>query len=590
MSSSIAEVTTPNTSKANSGAANLEKEAVGLDVAVRIHGSQVSAAVLDATEHAEPFEEDTCTMIVFPRGAVVKLKARVRSGHAVVLTNLQTKQTALCRIVQVNSTVNAANYVKLEFSQPMPGFWGARFPSDAASDSPSAESEAPTNERQERHSVFSTATAFELAEEATTPPASQSAKTTEPPNPPACAPLPVTPVEAFGAGDENSTSYGAPEKTQRDLMPLAAAPAKKAPVITAPAAIRTAKPAPSTKPTPRAAAPSPTASDSAVFDSLSTDEEVFGAEKTPQPAAQTPNDEKRVFQASLRSLENTAALASEPRKKRSGLVAVGAIAAAIVISAGGWYVMKHSAGNVQTVNASAPVASADSTSPAQQASPATNPSPTPVETDPVTSGDGQAPAASADHSDSKQPEPDSTITVTPVHHGPPDASEDNSANATNPNGAASVYGGDLTARPKAMKRKSVHVAAAPPKITSTIPNGAVDNSGLSSLVGSASAGLPAPPAVPAVSGGKIVAPRLIHSVRVTYPAIANANHVEGDVEVQTVIAPTGKVQSATAISGPVLLREAAVRAVRQWIYAPATLDGKPISIQYMVTVRFHLNN
>lgn len=51
-----------------SGTDSLENEAVGLEVAVRIHGSQVAAVVLDATEHVEPFEEDTSTMIVFPRG------------------------------------------------------------------------------------------------------------------------------------------------------------------------------------------------------------------------------------------------------------------------------------------------------------------------------------------------------------------------------------------------------------------------------------------------------------------------------------------------------------------------------------------
>ena len=584
MSSTIAEITSPNATKANSAADNLEKEAVGLDVAVRIHGSQVAAVGLNATEHTEPFEEDTSTMIVFPRGAVVKLKARVRSGHAVVLTNLKTKQTALCRIIQVNSTANAANYVKLEFSEPVTGFWGVRFPSDEPSEPPAAKSEALINENAERESVFSGVTAFELAEEAAAPPASLSAKTTEPPTSPAPAPLPVTPAETRS---DDSTSYGASDKMQRDLMPLAAAPAKNAPIITAPAAIRIPKPVPPVKPVAHAAAPAPTASDRAVFDSLSTDEEVFGAEKTPKPAVKKLNEEKRVFQASLRSLENTAALASAPRKKRSGLVAVGAIAAGILISAGGWYVMTHRAPAAQTVSASAPAANAVDTAPAEQVPQATSPATTPVETNPE-GGEPQAPAASADQTASKQPELNSTITVTPVNQGSSNSGEENSANAASPNGAAKVFAGDLTARPKAVQR-SAHVTAAPPKINSTIPNGAVDSSGLSSLVGGASAGLPAPPAAP-VSGGKIVAPRLIHSVPVAYPAMANANHVEGDVQVQTVIAPTGKVQSAKAISGPVLLREAAVRAVRQWIYAPATLDGKPISIQYMVTVRFHLNN
>jgi len=589
MSSSIAEIAASNASKLKTGTDNLEKEAVGLEVAVRIHGSQVSAEVNEATERAEPFEEDTSTMIVFPRGAVVKLRARVRSGHAVVLTNLQTKQTALCRIIQVNSAANAANYVKLEFSQPMPGFWGVHFPSDAPADASSTKSEVSVNQELEQESSFSAARVFELPAEMPAPPVDQSPKTTEPPKPPALVPLQAKPIETFSLQEADSMSYGASENTQRDLMPLAAAPAKKTPNAAIQTTVRTPKAA------PRAAMPAP-ASENAIFDSLSTDEDVFGGEKISKAPAETakPIVEKRVFQASLHSLENAGALAGEPRKKRSGLIVFGGIAAAILISAGGWYVMKNRTAAVQSVSASAPAAN-----PVSNLSPAPNSTagstaPITAQTNSTNTADAQAPTASADQSAAKESALDSTITVTPIHEGSPSVPDENSANSASASGAANIYSGDLTARPKASKHKNIHVAAPLPKINATVPDGIVgnaNNSGLSSLVGSVSAGLPAPPAVtPAANGGKIVPPRLIHSVPITYPAIANSNHVEGDVEVQTTIAPTGKVELAKAISGPVLLREAAVSAVRQWRYSPATLDGKPVSIQYTVTVRFHLNN
>jgi len=589
MSSSIAEITA-NASKSKSGSDNLEKEAVGLEVAVRIHGSEVSLVALDAPEHAEPFEEDTSTMIVFPRGAVVKLRARVRSGHAVVLTNLQTKQTALCRIIQVNSAANAANYVKLEFSQPMPGFWGVRFPSDPTADASSAKSEVSMNQKLEQESIFSTAKAFELPEEMPAPAVDQAAKTSEPPKPLAPATPSPKPIETLSARDTDSTSYGSSEKLERDLMPLAAAPPKKAANATIQTPVRTPQPA------PRAATPAPTTSEKPIFDSLSTDEDVFGSEKVSKPTAEAmkPAAEKRVFQASLHSLENAGALTAERRKKRSSLVVFGAIAAAILISAGGWYVMKNRTAAVQTVSASAPAANPISNSPVAQ-NPASAIS-APVSTQPNASNtaDAQAPASSADQSASQEPALDSTITVTPIHEGSPAVPDGESVNSDRASGAANIYSGNLTARPKASKHKNIRIAAPPPKISAGVPDGIVgnaDNSGLSSLVGSVSAGLPAPPTVaPATSGGKIVPPRLIHSVPITYPAIANSNHVEGDVEVQTTIAPTGKVESAKAISGPVLLREAAVNSVRQWRYSPATLDGKPVSIQYTVTVRFHLNN
>ena len=580
MSSSIAEVTPASASKLKDAADNLDKEAVGLDVAVRIHGSQMTGVVPGANEHAEPFEEDTSTMIVFPQGAVVKLRARVQNGHAVVLTNLQTKRTALCRIIQVNSTATGGHYVKLEFSEPVTGFWGIDFPSDNHADSLSR-SEALKNERR-KESIF--ADEYEPATETAAPSVSQPPKIVESPKTEAAAPSSAKPVET-SATQQDSMSYGASDNTQRDLMPLAAAPAKKAPSLAAQPAIREPQPA------PRAvvpAAPAPPASDSPIFDSLSTDEDVFGSDKNSKPAPEKRRTEKRVFQASLRSLESTASVASEaPKKMRSGLVLLGGIAAAIVILAGGWYVKQHRAANSQTANVSAVPSN-----PIPTSTPAQNPplaSDTPAST-PTSSGSGaesQVPAASASQPASSKPGLDNTITVTPVHDGSPAADDESSAN---PNGAANIYSGDLTAKPTASKRKTVHVAAPLPKISGNVPNSIADNSGLSSLVGNSSSGLPAPPAAPAVSGGKIIAPRLIHSVAVPYPAIANANHVEGDVQVQTVIAPTGKVESAKAISGPVLLREAAVNAVKQWKYAPATLDGKAISIQYMVTVRFHLNN
>src|SRR5690348_9431253 len=297
MSSSIAEITS-NANKPKGGSDNLEKEAVGLEVAVRIHGSEVSLVALDAPEHAEPFEEDTSTMIVFPRGAVVKLRARVRSGHAVVLTN----------------------------RQPKPGFWGVQFPSDARAEAPSAESKVSLDKKPERQSPFSATSTFDLQEETPGRVASPHAIEAELPKSLAPASPSAKPIEAFSVPEADSTSYGASDNTQRDLMPLAAAPPKKAPNATVPATIRPAKPA------PRAAAPTPPKPENPIFDSLSTDEDVFGSEKTSKPAVEAvkTNSEKRVFQAALHSLESSA-LSSEPHKKRSGLLVFGGIAAAIVI-------------------------------------------------------------------------------------------------------------------------------------------------------------------------------------------------------------------------------------------------------------------
>ena len=72
MASTITELpVSPAGSKSKTGSDALEAEAIGLDVAVRVHGSQVAAVVLESTEHVEPFEEDTTTMIVLDRKSVV---------------------------------------------------------------------------------------------------------------------------------------------------------------------------------------------------------------------------------------------------------------------------------------------------------------------------------------------------------------------------------------------------------------------------------------------------------------------------------------------------------------------------------------
>jgi protein TonB len=41
------------------------------------------------------------------------------------------------------------------------------------------------------------------------------------------------------------------------------------------------------------------------------------------------------------------------------------------------------------------------------------------------------------------------------------------------------------------------------------------------------------------------------------------------------------------ISGPPILRQAAVDALRRWKYQPAMLNGEPVTVQTTVTIQFH---
>jgi protein TonB len=42
------------------------------------------------------------------------------------------------------------------------------------------------------------------------------------------------------------------------------------------------------------------------------------------------------------------------------------------------------------------------------------------------------------------------------------------------------------------------------------------------------------------------------------------------------------------VSGPVMLQQAAMDALKQWKYKPATLNGNPVSMHLLVTIQFRL--
>jgi protein TonB len=64
--------------------------------------------------------------------------------------------------------------------------------------------------------------------------------------------------------------------------------------------------------------------------------------------------------------------------------------------------------------------------------------------------------------------------------------------------------------------------------------------------------------------------------------------VSGDVTIDALIDVSGRVSTTRVISGPALLHEAAMSAVKRWKYQPATLNGVPTETHLIVTVQFRL--
>ncbi len=86
----------------------------------------------------------------------------------------------------------------------------------------------------------------------------------------------------------------------------------------------------------------------------------------------------------------------------------------------------------------------------------------------------------------------------------------------------------------------------------------------------------------------IMAGNLLYSPTPAYPAAAAAAHVQGEVKVQAEIDRAGNVVSARVVSGPPMLRDAAVDAIQHWRYRPWTSGGKPVPMSAVAVVEFQL--
>jgi protein TonB len=99
---------------------------------------------------------------------------------------------------------------------------------------------------------------------------------------------------------------------------------------------------------------------------------------------------------------------------------------------------------------------------------------------------------------------------------------------------------------------------------------------------------PAAPAAPIPVGGAVVQAQLLSRVAPTYPQLAKNQHISGDVRIDALIDANGHVTTMKVISGPTLLHQAAMDALKQWKYQPASLDGKPVPMHLTVTLQFRL--
>lgn len=77
-------------------------------------------------------------------------------------------------------------------------------------------------------------------------------------------------------------------------------------------------------------------------------------------------------------------------------------------------------------------------------------------------------------------------------------------------------------------------------------------------------------------------------VQPIYPPLAKAAGVQGKVVIETTIDKTGKIVEAKIVSGPAMLRQAALEALVQWEFNPFLIDGKPTDIITDLEINFAL--
>ena len=103
------------------------------------------------------------------------------------------------------------------------------------------------------------------------------------------------------------------------------------------------------------------------------------------------------------------------------------------------------------------------------------------------------------------------------------------------------------------------------------------------------------PPVPIASGygagaylASEVGQTLVDTFEPNYPKQAARDGVEGEVLLEAVVGPNGKVMKAhvTRSVDPILDREA-LEALRKWIFQPGSVDGHSVAIIVPVSMRFY---
>jgi len=551
-------------------AGRLRSDAVSLDVPVKVHGSRVTEVVRGVTPHTGPFEEQTSTMIVFPLGGVLRMSTPVSAGQAIVLTNLKSRQDAICRVVKVRTNPNMHSYVEIEFTHPQPGYWGVHFSSDGPGP----------------------------AKTTTLPVSAPVSIPAAPAVPPTVAKGEVVAREEKMIQKVPSAPLAAPPRpaVRPDVTVTTAAPSESFSM----AQLRGDAPLVPAESFLGAELPEVTGKSSAVPEGSSEAERAplgrLAAGTTPSA---TRSSLREAFGTRLQygSLGTTEQATEEGQGAGRKWLMITASVVVLLAAVGGaaFYFRFHSHG-FQVQPAARAVAAIAPPAPAPPVETNINGNTAPTFPTPT----AQTPPVASPSVPIASPAPSVAVHVddtTPVNPSKPSRSTQSESNAPTvtekkkPKATTAVPDmfGALNAHPVSSQRESAGQSGVAPSINAG-PAG--NQTGPLPEVGVTSVELaPVPQPVPdgpVPVGGDVPAPRAIYSVAPVYPGIAREANAQGNVVVRIVIDKTGKVTEAKAVSGAALLRRAAEDALLSRRYEPSKLKGQPVSVEMLVTIQFHL--
>lgn len=124
--------------------------------------------------------------------------------------------------------------------------------------------------------------------------------------------------------------------------------------------------------------------------------------------------------------------------------------------------------------------------------------------------------------------------------------------------------------------------SAPTKVPSSLKSQMV------TMVPEASGNKPVEAALPAIE--PVSVPELTErSLLVEQPPLAyppNAAGKQGTVTLQVLIGRDGGVQDAKFVQGSLLFAHSAIDGVKQWKFKPYMMNGRPVSVQTTLTLKF----